>query len=300
MDIAQYYDNINLSLKIREGYICYRKLQFMDINDLTWNPWHGCHKCSEGCQNCYAYFLDKRYGRDTNTVTLNKSNFDFPIKRDRAGHYKLPSGVFVRVCMTSDFFLEEADTWRNEAWNFIRQRPDVTFSLLTKRADRIIDHLPHDWGKGWNHVHFAVSAENQRRVDERIPHLLKVPSKHKWVSIKPFIGEVYLSEYLSTGEIETVLAGGENYLGSRPLHYDWVKSLSDQCRNANVRLIFGQTGNIFIKDGKEYKIRNRTEQMIQALKSGLHYPEVDIDAEIAKIIERKELMKTLRNKHREV
>lgn len=21
----------------------------MDINDLTWNPWHGCHKCSEGC-----------------------------------------------------------------------------------------------------------------------------------------------------------------------------------------------------------------------------------------------------------
>ena len=31
----------------------------MDINDLTWNPWHGCHKCSEGCQNCYAYFLDK-------------------------------------------------------------------------------------------------------------------------------------------------------------------------------------------------------------------------------------------------
>lgn len=40
----------------------------MDINDLTWNPWHGCHKCSEGCQNCYAYFLDKRYGRDTNEV----------------------------------------------------------------------------------------------------------------------------------------------------------------------------------------------------------------------------------------
>lgn len=53
----------------------------MDINDLTWNPWHGCHKCSEGCQNCYAYFLDKRYGRDTNEVALNKSNFDYPIKK---------------------------------------------------------------------------------------------------------------------------------------------------------------------------------------------------------------------------
>lgn len=63
-----------------------------------------------------------------------------------------------------------------------------------------------------------------------------------------------------------------------------------------MRLIFGQTGNIFIKDGKEYKIRNRTEQMIQALKSGLHYPEVDIDAEMAKIMERKERIKALRGR----
>ncbi len=276
-----------------------QNLNTMDINDLTWNPWHGCHKCSEGCQNCYAFFLDKRYGRDTSHVSLNKSNITLPIKRDKAGNYKLPSGAFVRVCMTSDFFLEEADAWRDEAWDYIRQRRDVTFSLLTKRADRILDHLPRDWGEGWEHVQFAVSAENQRRVDERIPYLLKVPSKHKWVSVKPFIEQVDLSQYLATGEIETVLAGGENYLGSRPLHYGWVKSLHDQCRTANVRLIFGQTGNIFIKDGKEYKIRNRTEQMIQALKSGLHYPPVDIDAEIAKIIERKERMKSLRRRNSE-
>jgi protein gp37 len=23
-----------------------------------WNPWHGCRKCSEGCANCYMYYLD--------------------------------------------------------------------------------------------------------------------------------------------------------------------------------------------------------------------------------------------------
>lgn len=109
----------------------------MDINDRTWNPWHGCHKCSEGCQNCYAYFLDKRYGRDTNQVVKNKSNFNIPVRKDKAGHYKVESGSFVRVCMTSDFFLEEADEWRKEAWDLIRLRPDVTFSLLTKRAQRI-------------------------------------------------------------------------------------------------------------------------------------------------------------------
>lgn len=268
----------------------------MDINDLTWNPWHGCHKCSEGCQNCYAYFLDKRYGRDTSIVSLNKSGLNLPVKKDKDGNFKLPSGAFVRVCMTSDFFLEEADEWRDLAWQYIRMRPDLTFSLLTKRAERIADHLPDDWGDGWDNVQFAVSAENQRRVDERIPHLINLKAKHKWVSIKPFIGEVDLSQYLATGEIETVLAGGENYLGSRPLQCQWVEKLNAQCRRAGVRLIFGQTGNVFIKEGKEYKIRNRTDQMIQALKSGLNYPEVDIEAEISKILERKERMKALRNK----
>lgn len=271
----------------------------MDINDKTWNPWHGCHKCSEGCQNCYAYFLDKRYGRDTNEVVKNKSSFDFPVKRDRNGNYKLRSGEFVRVCMTSDFFLEEADAWRIEAWDFIRRRPDVTFSLLTKRASRINECLPHDWGDGWDNVTFAVSTENQKRVDERIPYLMELPSKHIWLSVKPFIGEVDLEKYLATGKIEAVLAGGENYLGSRPLHYEWVKKVHDQCEKYGVQLIFGQTGNVFVKDGKEYKIRSRTEQMIQALKSGLNYPPVDIEKRIEEINARKEAMKAMRGKKRE-
>lgn len=263
----------------------------MDVNDKTWNPWHGCHKCSEGCQNCYAYFLDKRYGRDTNQVVRNKSNFDFPVKKDREGNYKLKAGEFVRVCMTSDFFLEEADAWRDEAWAFIRRRPDVTFSLLTKRAHRIKACLPADWGDGWDNVTFAVSAENQKRVDERIPYLLDLPAKHRWISVKPFIGEVDLEAYLATGKIETVLAGGENYLGSRPLHYDWVKKVHDQCAAHGVQLIFGQTGNVFIKDGTEYRIRSRTAQMEQALKAGLHYPPVDIEHELQLIQARKEAMK---------
>lgn len=268
----------------------------MDINDLTWNPWHGCSKYSEGCKNCYAFFLDKRYGRDTAVISRNESSFSLPLKKDKIGNWKMPSGSFVRVCMTSDFFLEEADEWRSEAWDVIRKRPDLTFSLLTKRADRIVDNLPADWGEGWDNVQFAVSVENQKRADERLPYLLKVPSKHKWVSVKPFIGPIDLSDYLASGEIETVLAGGENYLGSRPLHYDWVKSLHDQCKKANVRLIFGQTGNVFVKDNQELKIRSRTQQMIEALKTGLHYPPVDVDTEISKIIAKKEKMRELKNK----
>lgn len=263
----------------------------MDLNDKIWNPWHGCHRYSEGCQNCYAYFLDKRYGRDTNEVVRNKSDFKLPLKKDRAGNYKLPSGSFVRVCMASDFFLEEADAWRIEAWDMIRRRPDVTFSLLTKRAERIKDCLPSDWGDGWENVSFSVSCENQKRLDQRMPYLLDVPAKHRWVSLKPFIGEIDIASYLETGKIETVLAGGENYLGSRPLHYEWVKKVYDACKENDVQFIFGQTGNIFIKEGKEYKIHNRTEQMVQALRSGLNYPAKDIEAEVEAIYSRKAAMK---------
>ena len=151
--------------------------------------------------------------------------------------------------------------------------------------------MPYDWGDGWENVSFSVSCENQKRLEERMPYLLDVPAKHRWVSLKPFIGEIDIAPYLETGKIETVLAGGENYLGSRPLHYEWVKKVHDACVENNVQLIFGQTGNIFIKDGKEYKIRNRTEQMVQALKSGLHYPPVDIDAEVNAILQRKAAMK---------
>lgn len=124
-----------------------------------------------------------------------------------------------------------------------------------------------------------------------MPYLLDLPAKHRWVSLKPFIGEIDIEKYLADGKIETVLAGGENYLGSRPLHYEWVERVYQACVKYNVQFIFGQTGNLFVKDGKEYKIRNRTEQMVQALRSGLNNPPKDIEAEVAAIYDRKAAMK---------
>ena len=69
-----------------------------------WNPWHGCKKVSEGCQNCYMYFLDKQRGQDGSKIFKVKNDFDYPLQKDRRGNYKIRSGEFLRVCMTSDFF----------------------------------------------------------------------------------------------------------------------------------------------------------------------------------------------------
>ncbi len=249
--------------------------------DQIWNPWHGCHKYSEGCDHCYMFYLDKQRDKRGDHIYKTKTNFKLPLSKTRAGEFKIPSGSGIRVCMTSDFFLEEADAWRDEVWDIIRQRPDVHFWILTKRAERIKDHLPWDWGDGWEHVSINVTTENQKRADERIPLLLEIPAKHKGIMVAPFIGPVDVSEYLASGQLESVLADGENYDGIRPLHYEWVKSLYQQCKSYQIPFSFYGTGNVFIKDGKTYYIP-KAYQRVQALKSGLQYPEIIGDFKIQK------------------
>lgn len=210
--------------------------------------------------------------RDKNGADIYRTqSFYYPLERNKNGVFKVQAGEMIRVCMTSDFFLKEADEWRVEAWKIIRQRSDVKFFLLTKRPQRVLEHLPSDWGDGYDNVFFNVSAENQRRADERIPILLELPFKHKGVMCAPFIGAVSLDKYLATGQLEQVICDGENYAGARPCHYDWVKNLSDECRKYGVTFVFCGTGNYFVKDGRKYRIEGSATQSTQAFKSGLSF-----------------------------
>lgn len=236
-----------------------------------WNPWHGCLKKSEGCANCYMYFLDKQRNQDGSRIFKVKNNFYYPLSKDKNGNFKIKSGEQLRVCMTSDFFLEEADVWRDEAWSIMKQRPDVIFFLLTKRPECVANHLPKDWGNGWENIFFNTTCENQKRADERIPILFDLPFKHKGIMVAPFIGSVSIKQYLSKGVIEQVIACGENYEGSRPLNYDWVKSLYDECVEANTTFCFMETGTNFIKDGKLYNMPSKQLQSQMAFKSGLQF-----------------------------
>lgn len=236
-----------------------------------WNPWHGCIKCSEGCEHCYMYFLDSTRDKRGSDIYRTATGFRYPLAKDRSGAYKIKSGEMLRVCMTSDFFLEEADAWRDEAWTMIRKRSDVKFFLLTKRPERVPRCLPPDWNDGWENVFFNVTAENQRRADERIPLLLSLPFRHKGVMCAPFIGGVDLGRYLDSGQIEQVVCGGENYDGARPCRFEWVTSLAAQCQRRNVTFCFIETGTNFIKDGKRYFIPSKTVQSQMAWKSGVSF-----------------------------
>lgn len=241
-----------------------------------WNPWHGCIKKSEGCENCYMYYLDYKHGKNGSNIYKSNNNFYYPIKKKLNGEYQIKSGELIRVCMTSDFFLEEADEWRFEAWQLIASRKDVKFYILTKRPERIMDNLPSDWKEGYENVMLNVTCENQRRVEERMPIFIKVPAKHKGVMVAPFIGEVSLLKYLNLGNIEQVICGGENYNGSRICNFEWVKKLANECKEASVNFSFIETGTYFVKDKKLYIINNKKTQSIMAYKANLNFVIKDI------------------------
>ncbi len=247
---------------------------------IIWNPWHGCRKVSEGCDHCYMYYLDGKRGIDTSRV-VRTGSFNLPLQRDRHGNYKLRSGMQLYVGLSTDFFVEEADEWRPRVWQMMRLRRDIAFRLLTKRAGRIQSCLPPDWGEGYGNVMISVTCENQRRADERLPVLLDLPARHKGFMAAPFIGAIDAGRYLGSGQIEEVICGGENYDGAHPCHYEWVKSLSEQCERHDVTFNFIETGTVFVKDNRIYRIPSKHVQSRQALKSGLsHYngkPVFDLD-----------------------
>ena len=88
---------------------------------------------------------------------------------------------------------------------------------------------------------------------------------------------VSIRGYLPAGQIEQMLCDGENYGGARPCHYEWVKSLRDECVEYNVTFTFCGTGRVFVKDGRTYHIEGNGLQSQQAYKSGLSFQGKPID-----------------------
>ncbi len=210
--------------------------------------------------------MDARYGRDS-SIVQKTADFDLPVRRNRDGNFKIPAGEPVWTCFSSDFFVEEADAWRAEAWEFIRTRPDLTFLFITKRPERFQVSLPDDWGEGWPHVTVCCTVENQRRAEERMPLYLELPLRRKIVICEPLLGAVDLSRWLGPW-ISHVVAGGESGERARVCDYRWILSLRAQCDRAGIGFHFKQTGARLLKDGRLYHIR-RPLQHLQARKAGI-------------------------------
>jgi protein gp37 len=212
------------------------------ITAISWaastNPfWKGCNEMGVECLNCYAKrFMERQQPGSFHTLVRAPDEVFYQVLKWS------PRTIF--HCSMSDFFHHRADDWREDAWDVIRRTPFHDHLILTKRIDRVVDHLPKDWGDGWDHVWIGTSAGNQEAADERVPILVnEVPSKHKFISAEPLIGPVDVWFYLN--RVDQIITGGESGYDSsklRPMDARWVLDIHDQAEAAGAIHFHKQNG----------------------------------------------------------
>lgn len=212
---------------------------------MNWEPWTGCYKISDGCTNCYFYGPHaKRYGQNTIEKT---DKFDWPIRTNPKGEYRIKGDKILATCFATDFFLPEADEWRKAVWEMIKTRQDIDFLILTKRIDRFLVSLPPDWGEGYDNVNIGCTVENQGLADYRLPLFLSYPIKRRFIACAPLLGPIELTPYLHG--VQHVTAGGETGREARVCDYNWILDIRNQCEKANTTFWFKNTGSLFRQDG---------------------------------------------------
>lgn len=199
--------------------------------DHTWNPWQGCHKVSNGCKNCYMFRDKKRYGQEASVVVRSKpATFNKPLLWDE------PAKVF--VCSWSDFFIEEADEWRQDAWDIIEATPHLTYLLLTKRPENIKGRLlaMSGWFAVPDNVWLGVTVENSN-AKERIDILRGYHTPVNFLSIEPLIGDI---GRLNLMGVDWVIVGAESGPKRRPCKIEWIRDIVRQCKEASVPVFVKQ------------------------------------------------------------
>jgi len=186
--------------------------------DAEGNVVHACVRISEACRFCYACALAGRFGRkgkDFTAENMKKLTPYFDTKEaDQVLKAKKITGKKVFVDDMTDLFGEwVSDEIIDQHFAIFAMRPDVTFQILTKRADRMMRYLNRDiedrlddichelpgaldvtwhYPAEWplRNVHAGVSVEDQKSADERIPHLLEASAVVRWISAEPLLGGI--------------------------------------------------------------------------------------------------------------
>lgn len=198
--------------------------------------------------------------------------------------------------MTDLFGWWVRDEWLDKCFAAMAATPQHTHLVLTKRPDRMLsymqgvrskteggfakrgvalaawarEHWPADAlaalmessEAGWwewldmPNVFLGVSAEDQKRADERIPLLLQTPAAVRFVSIEPLLGPVDLRtgvyQWPAVGAdlgttlagIDWVIIGGESGPHARPCNIEWVRSIVQQCQAAGAACFVKQLGGV--------------------------------------------------------
>ena len=212
----------------------------IEWTEATWNPTTGCDKISPGCKNCYAERFAERFRGTPNHPY--EQGFDVRIWEDRLYlplKWRKPRRVFVNSM--SDLFHDQIpEEYIKRVFHTMRQAHWHEFQLLTKRPERMVEILsrvdlsPNVW--------LGVSVESQAWT-KRIDLLRQVNSSVRFLSCEPLLGPLQLN----LDGIDWVIVGGESGHGARPIEAEWVRSIRDQCIEAQVPFFFKQWGGVHKK-----------------------------------------------------
>lgn len=261
----------------------------------TFNPWIGCHKVSAECKHCYAevetFARRERarglelWGVDAARHVTSDANWRKPIAWDRAAE---KAGERHRVFCASmaDVFEDRPELVkpRRRLWHLIEETPQLDWLILTKRpenADRLAcqavgELLPRNpWPEN---IWLGTSVGTQATADERIPHLLRVPARVRFLSCEPLLEEVDIRQWTNAtcmvdGEefagsveecpvhgdeltssspyehdIDWVIIGGDSGHKARPCDVGWIRGLVEQCKAAGVAAFVKQLGANAVSD----------------------------------------------------
>lgn len=261
--------------------------------DHSFQPWIGCSKVSPACDHCYAEAMAKRagwdvWGDDKPRKRLRDTYWRQPLKWNRMAEQ---IGVRARVfCASlSDVFENRLDLLhdRDRLGLLIEETPWLDWLLLSKRPENMVKLAPKRWAERWPpNVWAGTTVEDQERADERIPWLLEVPARVRFLSVEQMLGKLDLENvfpyYLKRDQqpldpvvrvdclrghtkgpdelgekIHWVIVGGESGGGARPFQLEWAREVVAQCRSANVSCFVKQMGDRPVNENSLLRLKTR-------------------------------------------
>lgn len=239
----------------------------------TWNPTTGCNKVDRGCKNCYAEVMHYRLqamGQPKYAAEFLGGAVEHPETLSIPFSWKKPRTVFVNS-MSDLFHPAVSFDFIKEVLNVMRKTPQHTYLVLTKRPEHALRYVevrrcPYPHYELPPNLWLGTSANDQASADERVPILLKIPAKIRFLSYEPATGPLELrqlgksaaeawshdalaGEFNCDGNTERglprlhwVICGGESGPKATPMHPDWARKVRDDCARCDVPFFFKQWG----------------------------------------------------------
>lgn len=243
----------------------------IEWTDHTFNGWIGCTKVSEACKFCYAETNSDRFGHvekwSRDRKYLSDQNWRKPVTWNKKSPQQKGRRTRIFCASMSDIFEQHPKVkpeWRDRLWALIEATPKLDWQLLTKRPENIMSMVPKDWAfDGFPpNVWMGTTVESQEMAEKRLPVLMEIPARIRFISAEPLLGPVDLTPWLSSSPtsqdpqhikgradgVQWVIAGGELASKARPMHPVWLRTMRDACASVTVPFFFKQWGSYCVFD----------------------------------------------------